>query len=122
MCKLGNCVFDNACLRRRGKDVDANPQDFFIAAEIARQRKSPQYRPRADGQPVPGTDYAYHFDSGLLGQFLRSHAQKRGVQHLVGTVAQVRQHENGDIASLLLQDGSELHGDFSLTVAASKVC
>ncbi|MFY7867326.1 tryptophan halogenase family protein [Roseateles sp.] len=107
----GNAFFSNACLRRRGADVDANPQDFFIAAELARQCRAPHYRPRGDGQASPPTDYAYHFDAGLLGQFLKSHALKLGVRHQVGTVSQVLRHENGDIASLQLEDGSLLAAD-----------
>ncbi len=108
---LGNEFFRNACLRRRGADADANPQDFFLAAELARQRRAPHYRPRPDGQDSPATDYAYHFDAGLLGQFLRSHALKLGVRHLIGTVQQVQQTESGDIQTLRLADGSNLDGD-----------
>ncbi|MEJ6005538.1 tryptophan halogenase family protein [Paucibacter sp. AS339] len=107
----GSEFFTNACLRRRGTEADANPQDFFIAAELARQRRAPHYRPRADGQASPPTDYAYHFDAGLLGQFLKTHAMKLGVRHQIGTVHQVLRHENGDIASLVLADGSHLAGD-----------
>ena len=39
--ELGNQFFTNACLRRRGQAADANPQDFFLAAELARQRRAP---------------------------------------------------------------------------------
>ncbi|MCV2349152.1 tryptophan halogenase family protein [Paucibacter sp. Y2R2-4] len=108
---IGSEFFTNACLRRRGSEVDANPQDFFIAAELARQRRAPHYLPRKDGKPSQATDYAYHFDAGLLGQFLRKHALKLGVSHLIGTVNQVRQLENGDIQSLQLADGTVLDGD-----------
>lgn len=108
---IGSEFFTNACLRRRGSEVDANPQDFFIAAELARQRHAPHYLPRKDGKPNEATDYAYHFDAGLLGQFLRQHALKLGVSHLIGTVSQVRQLENGDIQALQLADGSVLDGD-----------
>jgi len=107
---LGEAFMANACLNRRGATVDANPQDFFLAAELARQRKAPVYRP--DGastgakRPFPATDYAYHFDSGLLGQFLKQHALGLGVQHRLGTVARVELKEDGDIAALHLKDGA----------------
>ncbi|MBY0237235.1 MAG: tryptophan 7-halogenase, partial [Burkholderiaceae bacterium] len=52
---LGTRFFTQACLRRRGRAADANPQDFFIAAELARQRKAPFYLPRADGRASPPT-------------------------------------------------------------------
>nr|WP_316644088.1 tryptophan halogenase family protein [uncultured Roseateles sp.] len=107
----GSQFFTQACQRRRGSDAAANPQDFFIAAELARQRKAPAYLPRADGQAAPATDYAYHFDAGLLGQFLKAHAAKLGVAHQIDTVAQVQRHENGDIAQLLMHSGRRIGGD-----------
>lgn len=117
---LGNEFFENACLRRRGHDVDANPQDFFLAAELARQCKAPIYLSQQRSknyqyvqQPnTPATDYAYHFDAGLLGQFLKSHAQSLGVHHQIDTIAEVKLHENGDISHLQLHSGAVLHADF----------
>ncbi|MBT9491761.1 MAG: tryptophan 7-halogenase [Paucibacter sp.] len=108
---VGSEMFTNARLRRRGSVADANPQDFFIAAELARQRKAPHYLPRADGKAAPSTDYAYHFDAGLLGTFLKAHARKLGVSHQIDTVARVDRHENGDIAELLMHSGSLVAGD-----------
>ncbi|MCV2422313.1 tryptophan halogenase family protein [Paucibacter sp. DJ2R-2] len=109
---LGQAFIQQANLRRRGEDVDANPADFFLAAELARQRRAPVY-----GQPEhsPATDYAYHFDSGLLGAFLKRHGREQlGLQHCVDTVAAVERHaETGDIMALRLQDsGQRLEGDF----------
>jgi tryptophan 6-halogenase len=98
--ELGNQFFTNACLRRRGQAADANPQDFFLAAELARQRRAPV-----------GTDYAYHFDAGKLGAFLRSHAVGLGVRHLIDTVARVEQQENGDIAAVHLKSGARIDAD-----------
>lgn len=104
--ELGHLFFTNACLRRRGQAADANPQDFFLAAELARQRRAPI--PAADG---PAGDYAYHFDAGKLGAFLRTHAVGRGVRHIEGTVARVERHENGDIAAVHLKTGLRLAAD-----------
>lgn len=108
---IGNEFFSNACLRRRGIDADANPQDFFIAAELARQKKAPVYLPRPAHLAIPATDYAYHFDAGLLGQFLKAHAKKLGVLHQIDTVAQVKIHENGDIAQLIMHSGAMVSAD-----------
>lgn len=106
--QLGEACFRNANLRRRGTDAPANPQDFFIAAELARQ----QLAPIAQTTEWPGGDYAYHFDAGLLGQFLKQHAHSLGVDHKLATIVQVQQHPNGDIAQLLLADGNTLTADF----------
>ncbi|MFG6462093.1 tryptophan halogenase family protein [Roseateles sp. DXS20W] len=105
--ELGNLFFTNACLRRRGQAADANPQDFFLAAELARQRRAPILQADAG----PGTDYAYHFDAGKLGTFLRTHAVGLGVRHVVDTVARVSQQENGDIAAVHLAGGACIEAD-----------
>jgi glycine/D-amino acid oxidase-like deaminating enzyme len=111
--ELGNQFFTNACLRRRGQAADANPQDFFLAAELARQRRAPH----AAGQ---STDYAYHFDAGRLGAFLRTHAVDLGVRHIVDTVARVEQHENGDIATVHLNSGTRIAADLFVDCSGFK--
>jgi glycine/D-amino acid oxidase-like deaminating enzyme len=116
----GNEFFTNACLRRRGTDAHANPRDFFVAAELARQKKAPAYLPRADGQATPATDYAYHFDSGLLGKFLKSHAEKLGVTHQIDTVAQVKLHDNGDIEQLIMHSAAVVSGDLFIDCSGFK--
>jgi 2-polyprenyl-6-methoxyphenol hydroxylase-like FAD-dependent oxidoreductase len=113
--ELGNLFFTNACLRRRGQAADANPQDFFLAAELARQRLAPLYR-----QAGPGTDYAYHFDAGKLGAFLRTHATGLGVRHVVDTVARVERLENGDIAALQLSSGERIAADLFVDCSGFK--
>ncbi|MBW8843999.1 MAG: tryptophan 7-halogenase [Burkholderiales bacterium] len=114
--ELGNQFFTNACLRRRGQAADANPQDFFLAAELARQRRAPHYEVDAG----LGTDYAYHFDAGLLGAFLRTHALGLGVRHIVDTVARVEQHDSGDIAALLLASGARVDADLFVDCSGFK--
>ena len=46
-------------------------------------------------------NYAYHFDAGKFGLFLREHAvQRLGVRHVLDDVVAVQPHDNGDIAAL----------------------
>ncbi|MDC8773840.1 tryptophan halogenase family protein [Roseateles albus] len=118
--KVGSELFTNARLRRRGTAAQANPQDFFIAAELARQRKAPFYLPRSDDRPAPATDYAYHFDSGLLGAFLKGHASKLGVRHRLDTVARVELSETGDIAHLLMHSGAIVKAELFLDCSGFK--
>ncbi len=113
--ELGNQFFTNACLRRRGQAADANPQDFFLAAELARQRRAPVCKAKA-----LGTDYAYHFDAGKLGAFLRDHAVGLGVRHVIDTVARVAQHENGDIAEVHLASGTRIAADLFVDCSGFK--
>lgn len=113
--ELGNQFFTNACLRRRGQAADANPQDFFLAAELARQRRAP-----IDTAEGLSTDYAYHFDAGKLGAFLRGHAVGLGVRHIVDTIARVEQHEGGDIAALHLKSGARIAADLFIDCSGFK--
>lgn len=61
--------------------------------------------------PILELPYAYHFDAGLYALYLRKFSEKMGVIRTEGLVSDVMQHGNGDIKSLLLQDGREIEGD-----------
>ncbi len=59
-----------------------------------------------------GFQYAYHLDAGKLAQFLKTKALALGVIHVVGTIQNVNQGENGLIESVDLNDKSQLAADF----------
>jgi 2-polyprenyl-6-methoxyphenol hydroxylase-like FAD-dependent oxidoreductase len=98
----------NVHARLDGVDVDAHPDRYFIAAELARTDKGPK--------PVHQFPfdvwYGYHFDSVLLGQFLGRKCVERGVRHLERHVTQVLLDERGDIDRLQLEGGDALEADF----------
>ena len=98
----------NCRTRRLGLDVTTSPSSFFINGWLADQRKSPL---PSENFPFQ-IEYGYHFDSALLGKFLKEHAINNGVQHISDTVTKVNQNENGDIASVLTKDKSLVSGDF----------
>lgn len=81
--------FKNSGLRRRGYDVDALPDHYFVAATLAQQKRCPE--------PITSVafdvDYAYHFDAGKLGQFLKARALEKGVKHIVEHISEVHFHE-----------------------------
>ncbi|ESQ75676.1 tryptophan halogenase family protein [Asticcacaulis sp. AC402] len=59
-----------------------------------------------------GLNYAYHFDAGLYGQFLRGLSEKHGVKRVEGKISQVEQEpESGFIAALHLESGEVIEGD-----------
>jgi len=99
--------FHHCNLRRQGEDAAAHPNDFFVAAELSRQCKS----------PIPFEDlgfehdYAYHFDAGLLASYLKNFARTRGVTHLVDHVEQVSCDQQGNIESLATRHHGELKAD-----------
>lgn len=104
----GNAFMHNACLRRRGMNVPAHPDDFWVSAQLAEQQRSPKLPASSNVEP----DYGYHFDSGLLGQFLKSRAIKLGMIHMLDTVLEVEQGEDGSVVSLQTQSHGKVAADF----------
>lgn len=99
--------FHHALLRRNGRDVPAHPDAWFIPTALAYDRRAPL--PPAN---FPfATHYGYHFDSYLVGDYLREVATARGVERVEATIADV-EIANGDIAALIAADGSRIDGDF----------
>jgi tryptophan 7-halogenase len=56
--------------------------------------------------------YAYHFDAGLYSKYLRSVAEKEGVERLDGILVEVKRSNDGGIEHLLLRSGEIVRGDF----------
>ncbi|MBX7495273.1 tryptophan 7-halogenase [Qipengyuania sp. 6B39] len=97
----------NCALRRRGVDVPAHPDDWFLAEALSEGRKSP-----IPEENFPfGPSYGYHFDAHKLGAFLRDWATKRGVTHRATRVEEVELTPDGDVAALLCDDGERIEGD-----------
>jgi tryptophan 7-halogenase len=62
--------------------------------------------------PLANIAYAYHFDAGLYGRYLRRYAEARGVKRIEGRVVDVMlRAEDGFIAGVTLQDGQKLLGE-----------
>lgn len=60
--------------------------------------------------PKLGLNYAYHIDSSAFAAYLRTLAEAHGVVRKEGRIARVERAENGDLASLVLDDGTVLAG------------
>ncbi|MEL7445513.1 MAG: tryptophan halogenase family protein [Pseudomonadota bacterium] len=68
---------------------------------------------RVGNTAMAGLAHAYHFDASLYAQYLRAYAEERGVCRTEGIVQSVvRDSESGDIASITLDNGAEIAGDF----------
>src|SRR3954453_10772990 len=67
---------------------------------------------RPPGSVQPPLPYAYHFDASLYAKFLRGFAEKLGVVRQEGKIVAVeRDQQNGDIAAVLLANGTRVAGD-----------
>ena len=97
----------NVMLARRGGDVPAHPDEWFLASVLAEAGKGPQ---AAEVFPF-APSYGYHFDAHKLGAFLRDWAVARGVVHRPLTVERVEVGETGEVAALLCEGGERVTGD-----------
>ena len=95
-------------LRRKGVDVLAHPNRFSLMAGLTERKLAPL---PSENFPFH-FQYGYHFDSVLIGKFLREKAKEVGVSHIEATVEKVEQESDGSIKSLLLNTGQILSGDF----------
>lgn len=106
--KYGDEFFHLANERRRGNDVAANPDHYFLAHYLSSRGKSPVLPENSQHT----LDYAYHFDAGKLGEYMRNVAIQRGVKHKYGLVKHVKQDEQGCIDAIITDENEELHADF----------
>jgi tryptophan halogenase len=98
-------------LRERARG-DATPLDDYSMAWAAASRGRFD-RPIRDPSRIQSTfDYAYHFDAGLYGRFLRTYSEARGVVRTEGRVVAVAlREEDGLIERLTLADGRDVEAD-----------
>ncbi|WP_395343980.1 tryptophan halogenase family protein [Ningiella sp. W23] len=100
-------LYVNCLTRRLGLDVETRPEKFLLNGWLANERKSPLTPPNFPFE----VEYGYHFDSGLLGQFLAKRAFKKGVKHTQGNIKDVIL-DQGNISALALDNGDLIEGDF----------
>ncbi|MFD2167917.1 tryptophan halogenase family protein [Thalassotalea euphylliae] len=97
----------NARTRRMGLDTEVSPERFLLNGLLANQNMGPKTPANFPFK----IEYGYHFNSGLLGEFLGELAQQRGVNYRLAHIADVKKSDNGDIASLVTDDGEHIAGD-----------
>lgn len=100
--------FENIRARIQGYSVNAHPDHYFLETWLTKNNLGPI---PAESFPF-GVAYGYHFDSSLLGQFLAEKAISRGVKRILGTVTEVVLDQNANVASVRLDDDSQLTADF----------
>ncbi|RHW75329.1 tryptophan halogenase family protein [Colwellia sp. RSH04] len=98
--------FHHFWLHGKSKGVHAPFGDYCFELQAAKANKF------ALNQNVP-INYAYHLDATLYAQYLRKFSEQLGVQRVEGKITNVsKQDATGDIASLTLDSGAEIEGDF----------
>ncbi|WP_260681552.1 tryptophan halogenase family protein [Aliiglaciecola sp. M165] len=98
----------NSLLRRQGHDVDPHPNQYFLSAYLAKHFKHPKTQAKF---PL-SINYGYHFDSALLGEYLKRVAIDRGVKHIEAKIDEVKTHLSGDIQALIDENGHSYTADW----------
>lgn len=104
--------FKNIQARMQGHGVSAHPDPYFLETHLSEHNLGP-----LPDESFPfGVAYGYHFDSKLLGQFLATHAIKKGISRVFGKVVEVELHQSGqqegDISAIKLSDNTRIEADF----------
>lgn len=102
-----HAFYRNVILRRENLDAHAHPDTFFISNYLSQNSRAP-----LPENTDYTSEYAYHFDARLIGDFLKQRAMARGVRHMVDMVTSVKQAESGEILGVETQKNGFVEADF----------
>ena len=86
-----------------GRVFDEKVQDFFTVDLQGKKNILAEHKVQYP--------YAYHFDAGLLAEFLKRYGIERGVQQIVDDVAEINLREDGSIDHLVTREHGIVQGD-----------
>jgi len=91
----------------------SHPFDYacFATPLLCDRKRSPKHLDGTVFNERTAYPYAYHFDAGLLAQFLETVGIARGVDPVHGDVRAIALGERGEIAAVQLTDGRALRAD-----------
>jgi tryptophan halogenase len=98
--------------RRHAGIAEAFDKESGLQAAVARAGRAP--KKMIDPDYLGMLPYAYHLDADAYGDMLAELARLRGVEHVRGKVTGVDLGDDGDVTTLVLDDGRRLDGDLFL--------
>ncbi len=108
---LGLIGFHHYWLRERQRHPDSDLWAYSLNTQAANQHRFARME-KVGSSPLGGIKYAYHFDAGLYGQYLRKRCDPAVVQRTEGKVVEVKLREgDGFIESVQLASGEVIAGD-----------
>lgn len=106
---IGFCSFQHYWLRAQKLGHERSLWDYDLNY-LACERKL--FDKVTTPNPIYSLNYAYHFDSGQYGQYLRNLAERAGVVRTEGMIEHVTQDpDSGHVTALSLEGGSTVEGD-----------
>ena len=112
------CHFHHFWNRARLAGHDTNLWDYDLSYLACEAGKFAKLQVK---DPTWELAYAYHFDSGLYGQFLRRYSEARGVVRTEGLIDEVDvDPKNGHIRAVRLKGGGRVDGDFFIDCSGGR--
>ena len=110
---LANVAFHHYWRRHTLANPDAPDLWHYSLHQRAADEARFAHLDKVGNTAMAGLAYAYHFDASRYAQYLRRYSEERGVSRTEGIVESVaRDGESGNIASITLQNGKTVSGDF----------
>ncbi|MDJ0642170.1 MAG: tryptophan 7-halogenase [Erythrobacter sp.] len=110
---LNSVLFHHYWRRHAGRNAQAPDLWHYSLHQLAAAEARFAHMDKVGNTAMTGLAYAYHFDASLYARYLRAYSEARGVTRTEGIVESVaRDAESGDIASIKLQRGETIAGDF----------
>ncbi|MEM7664885.1 MAG: tryptophan halogenase family protein [Pseudomonadota bacterium] len=110
---VGSAPFHHLWRRHAAQTANAPDLWHYSLHKVAADQARFAHMDKVGNTAMTGLAYAYHFDASLYAEYLRTYSEARGVGRTEGIVESVaRDGESGDIASITLQDGKTIAGDF----------
>ncbi|MEO5706199.1 MAG: tryptophan halogenase family protein [Alteraurantiacibacter sp.] len=86
--------------------------EYSICAMAGKAGKFLRPPPNQPNSPLARLGYAFQFDAGRYGAYLRKLAERQGVTRIEGRITEVLQHpESGFVTAVRLENGDEVDGE-----------
>jgi tryptophan halogenase len=112
--QLAGLPFHQYWNRMRSLGRAAPLGDYAIACMAARAGRFARPDPSLGDSPLADIAYAYHFDAGAYARYLRTLAERRGVERIEGKIAGAVLGADGNVEALALEDGRRVEGQLFL--------
>jgi tryptophan halogenase len=111
--------FHHYWLKMRAMGSADNLDDYTLGS-VAAARGKFMHPVSEKNSPLADFSYAFHFDAGLYGRYLRNYAEARGVIRTEGKVIQTLLRDDGFIDALVMESGEKIAGDFFIDCSGFK--
>jgi len=93
-------------------DPSAGTIDHYSMSAVAAANNRFSHPAADPADPLSQISFAYHFDAGAYGQFLRRYAEAKGAERIEGRITSVeRNGETGAVEAVLLEGDRRVRGD-----------